>query len=89
MADRNLMRTGLLAILVAALGAFNWNLAGTEVDISALGSDAAAIEPAANSKNVISSSRPRRTLSELSETVSRPLFHPNSASGGGRSSISN
>lgn len=76
MADRNLMRTGLLAILVAALGAFNWNLAGTEVDISPLGRDAAAVEPAANSESAIPSFRPHRSLSEFSETVSRPLFHP-------------
>ena len=75
-APRSGLRNGLLAGLVAALGLLNWKLAGMPVDISPLAVEATADDPAKPAAGETPADAPRRSLAELSETVSRPLVHP-------------
>ena len=75
-AARRLLPVGLLAALVASLGVLNWKLADLPVDISPLTEVATAVEATKPAAGEAPADAPRRSLAELSETVSRPLFHP-------------
>ncbi len=73
---RSLLRYVMLGSLIAALGFLNWKLTGMPVDISPLQGGASTNDAPNSAAGDLPSDSARRPLSELSETVSRPLFHP-------------
>lgn len=75
-ADRRLIQYGFLIWLIAALGLLNWKLAEMQVDISPLQDDVTAAVTPKTSETEMPVDPARQSLAELSETVSRPLFHP-------------
>ncbi len=67
----------LLALLAAGLGAINWHLAGSTIDISPVASAVVAGDAAAGNAPFSSGGAAAIRLgADLSETLARPLFRP-------------
>lgn len=68
-------KTGGLTALLGGLGWLNWTLATTPVETSPIMPTPETTPPVAEPTSMASDSGKRVTLSELSETLDRPLFN--------------